>query len=871
MAKLEKIHNNNFTTTDNDALFLDNDEHDRLTNNLLASAQNLKLNTTPIFDLEAGMNGTESSQILIDQWHTVNDLTNQFRNFLIDDVHPTLINVKSSINNTADDISDSLDFDNFMSLDFQNINTAYTLTSIDDGGTYDLDTLKEKAQDYEANQAYFTAYMAQLNSVGSANWTDEDYEAISIIMDLAITNNNTILLNSALSKFTYKNAVKVSDAWGATNYTYELGVDNAMMTRVLSNLDWKTQGTTYSTLSRIANVPSDTVKVAYYKSDGKICSGYTEPFFKVYSYMEDGELKISISSNNESYKFKTVNMYEKLGSAGVANLKSLGFTDAEICQYANSIFTKEDIQFVSKLGKAVTDDDYYAVAQIDPDKLSDSGKAAFAMYGSQLFDRSFYYAGDTVVETSDGVQRLIAFSNGMFIKREDGGRYETDPISGSQIWLTDSTSYGAEYYLLASSLASMQLDQSTNMLNTYLNLDNQVTDEQLSEIAEQLGISLDDAREQYESNSNSLLYAFNDIQQNNYDYLTYLAGLYNFDVDAVKRSIIAREDVTIEENEFAADDVAGVTLTTINFSVSSNGRLSISYEGKQHSKVGYEDTDITSSASEKTGEQLDDIDKLEDYYKAVENYKKKLMKAGFDTVALVADEYLAVGELGVAAIKIIGALAQGEGYDALAEGSNIEINNTDFDAWVAGMVNGTVGTSFSNMPVASTYATVAGSFSDIIAASAEVDAAYFKLMREWNQDGIVVNGASGSNQMAYVGAYNPETIYKWNAVKRDGLSVMCCSADDIANGEACIKGICDSDIDNYLSGSSWDGYTTDEKREILLCIWNGEAGDIEIQDLTSDQFISAVGLLEDKIDSNVEFDDTAVGDTFSERLSNWEV
>lgn len=348
MANLEKLYDNNFVVTDEDSLFLDPEAHDQLRKNLLASISALNLKTEIPFGMEHEMNGTESSQLLINHWHKVAATTLNFKNFYINHVDPTLVNVAKSIDTTANDVSDQLIIeDPAVPTSAQNLNT-FAVEKIDGGNEYDLNTLKEKAKDYEANKEYFQSYMTHLNSVGSKNWTDEDFEAISIIMHNAIKNKDTELLNLAMTEFTYTTEVSREDAWGGDNVTYEIGVNQELMSNVLAHINWKTQGRTYSTLSRISNMPVETVETAYY-DDGRVRPGYEKPYINLGSCIEDGELKITIKTNNSSYKFKTVNMYSKIGEEGYQNLLALGMTDAEICQYANSVFTKEDIQFISNI------------------------------------------------------------------------------------------------------------------------------------------------------------------------------------------------------------------------------------------------------------------------------------------------------------------------------------------------------------------------------------------------------------------------------------------------------------------------------------------------------------------------------------------
>ena len=181
---------------------------------------------------------------------------------------------------------------------------------------------------YAVNRPFFYGYMTHLNNIGSENWSDEDCESISMIMHLAIKNKDTELLNHALTEFTYTKEIDRRDTWGGDNVTYEIGVNKELMSKVLEHVDWKTQGRTYSTLSRIANMPSETFMTAYYDS-GEIRKGYEKPYIRLGSSIVDEKLKITITTNNNSYEFMSVNMYKRIGEESYKCLLAKGMV---LCQ-----------------------------------------------------------------------------------------------------------------------------------------------------------------------------------------------------------------------------------------------------------------------------------------------------------------------------------------------------------------------------------------------------------------------------------------------------------------------------------------------------------------------------------------------------------
>ena len=133
MANLEKLKENRFTTKDITTLFLDNDKYDGHRKNMLTSVNAMDLKTEPSFSMQELMNGTESSQLLINQWHSVANTTTNLRDFYSTDVDAMLLNVQKSINDTAKEAADALNTD-AMTKNLTLINK--TASPFDDEGSY---------------------------------------------------------------------------------------------------------------------------------------------------------------------------------------------------------------------------------------------------------------------------------------------------------------------------------------------------------------------------------------------------------------------------------------------------------------------------------------------------------------------------------------------------------------------------------------------------------------------------------------------------------------------------------------------------------------------------------------------------------------
>ena len=644
---------------------------------------------------------------------------------------------------------------------------------------------------YAVNRPFFYGYMTYLNNIGSDNWSDEDCESISMIMHLAIKNKDTELLDHALTEFTYTKEIDRSEARGGDKVTYEIGVNKELMSKVLEHVDWKTQGRTYSTLSTISNMPAETFVTAY-NDDGEVRKGYKKPYISIDSCIKNEKLKITITTNNNSYEFMSVNMYKKIGEEGYQNLKAIGMSDDEICQFANSVFTKEDIQFIQGLSQATTEEEYYKVAQINPDKLSDSGNVAFSIYGLQVFDNCYDYEIDSdgnqiVKENKDGINKLLAFSNGMFLgdnctlSPEERNDYQV----GAQTQIK-SEAYCDNYFKMAYLMTNYTLDNSQALFEEYVDLD----------------------KEDLEQRNK-----FFTAQKQNYDYMTYLEGI---------RAGVRIKNTNLVEQTTGSErrkpvNVYDTQLDSISIYTMTNGRIHIDFNLNKTNLTKKESDSYNYEVLQYCGEDIDNEYRKEDYDKAVKEYNDSIKSLGLDIAGCV---------------PVFGELQ-----------NIVDVGNT-----IIG-----IGSDGEN----------------IVSSHKEVEEKYERLMCEWNQDGIKVEGLPWKEQLK-VGDYDPETIYKWNIVQRDGLSVMCADTGSVKNGTDYINSISEDDINEAMSGKEWNRYTVEEKKEILTCIWTGETGKVSIDDLSNDQFDDAVKFLQNNLPVNINYDNTAVGKTFSEKLSNWE-
>ena len=108
MANLKRLKENNFSKNNITNLYLDNEKYDQLRKKMLSSAQNLEFNPESALLMQEQMNGTESSQLMIDMWEEYTTTTDNFRDFHVNVVDPSLIQLQNSINKTDEDIADEL-------------------------------------------------------------------------------------------------------------------------------------------------------------------------------------------------------------------------------------------------------------------------------------------------------------------------------------------------------------------------------------------------------------------------------------------------------------------------------------------------------------------------------------------------------------------------------------------------------------------------------------------------------------------------------------------------------------------------------------------------------------------------------------------
>lgn len=91
--------NNSFNTNDSKTLYLNNAAYSNSVKDILLSGNELEFNPSA-FDMENEMNGTESTNTLIQYWHSVYDTTRNYKLLLENGVNPSLNNLQKSVNKT---------------------------------------------------------------------------------------------------------------------------------------------------------------------------------------------------------------------------------------------------------------------------------------------------------------------------------------------------------------------------------------------------------------------------------------------------------------------------------------------------------------------------------------------------------------------------------------------------------------------------------------------------------------------------------------------------------------------------------------------------------------------------------------------------
>lgn len=308
---------------------------------------------------------------------------------------------------------------------------------------------------------------------------------------------------------------------------------------------------------------------------------------------------------------------------------------------------------------------------------------------------------------------------------------------------------------------------------------------------------------------------FYKIQRANYDYLTFLSGVCECqNIEEINNELKAQDNYC-ENLEFYKTHIEELTVDT-----TESGRLDFGYSitGLKKDQTS---ENLTVHVQQYCGEEIDDELRGEEYDDAVKKYQDSI-----DSLLI---------DVGTCVIS----------YTPVGPEMELALNTTDTIGGLIGAIN------------------------DIKEADNEVKKKNYELMTEWNQDGILVTGFNGEKKLK-TGLYDPETVYKWNVLQRDGLSVMCVDDKDITTGINSINRFSADNFDDNMTGNDWEAYSLEDKKNVLLCLWTGETSDTKISDLSNEQFSDAIKCLQANLPSGIKYEDTAVGKTFSEKLSNWE-
>lgn len=396
MAKLEKINNNNFTTTDMNALFLDNNVFNPIRKNVLASVADLTLPSEAVYAMEDGINGTESVQLLIEQWHEVKTTTDNFRNLYVNDVDPAIVRVRDSMLQKDEEIAQQLNFEGVdtnavLSAATSNITNkiANTMQFILKGLTLDEDDYPEyMTDDEEVNKEI----LRLLNLYG------EDLSGVYDDMDFSWEDSSEIT-KKALTRILEVDAEYIDghlsnkkcadqEARVETILMYLSNGTGATETTVF-NSQYMTQLEGYLT-SDIAKQYISELKVLQ-RNDYNYVPGLSTLNVRIngvgiifeFEDSQNGDVTEILCHTSEDRTERCMKYWEKENPGLYDYTLSLMSREQIVDMYCKAE-NSADISLLDNLLK--TDGSYENVFTVDPEKLSNTGALLLGQYGCNMVE-----------------------------------------------------------------------------------------------------------------------------------------------------------------------------------------------------------------------------------------------------------------------------------------------------------------------------------------------------------------------------------------------------------------------------------------------------------------------------------------------------
>ena len=224
------MYENNFSTADDTTLYLDVDGFEYHRKRMLASVENLVLDTSHSFAMEDEVNGTESVQMLIDHWHKVAETTENFRRFYIDYVDPALVRVKDSIINEDAEVANQLnteaeiDINNVVHKGLENIRNGFKKATMALVDLFDSD-MDENVRAILNKDAYL--------------WTKQEAYLVSMCYEKAVRMHNIETLNEFYNSLLVVNNTDTYDIgdYGRKVYYSNAHLDKDKACVILANLE----------------------------------------------------------------------------------------------------------------------------------------------------------------------------------------------------------------------------------------------------------------------------------------------------------------------------------------------------------------------------------------------------------------------------------------------------------------------------------------------------------------------------------------------------------------------------------------------------------------------------------------------------------
>ena len=599
--------------------------------------------------------------------------------------------------------------------------------------------------------------------------TSDDWKFISDVYVEAVDNINTVRLEKICNSFEVMSVSEVEtelmfEGVERKYVNLSMSFDTNKISKMLENIDYKTQSEAYFSLTRLANTVQtqkiylpqfakeyEYTDIDFYKNDDR---------YRVHVKYDKGKRTISLGNNKITLKELDMdNILKTMVSP------ELGFSEEQVVTILATATTDKELDFFEELGKCRTEDDYKKVFMTDPDIFSVVGMQGLNMYAYWLMDNHLDIEPDTkntglyVVKKTSNFVPLENFINGLLMSEQ------------RQSFILGEKERRVNKYLGILSYASKQnLENNCDAISNIAYMDGEITNEHRVgqyKLYNYYGLM--------QSLSTFFCDAEHRLSNGGPQYFTEKYRISNLGWD---------DEVTREMDAYMDKVMFSYAVTNVTFGEEDEEKVVL----QNLSKL-----------------EVDSYEELNEYQKAVEEMEKAESEALTNIALSFASAITpAVGDSLKAAYCLIQAGSENDGYvDAGIE----SLNGAESVADALGKGFAITGDD-------------AGILSEVYSSFGTIEETRTKVkeLQTHIWDNNFYNGIGMGDLVLAKGIYNPDKIALYAQIERHGLSVMCDNEKDIKIGKEIIDSEEES-IENMKNSEVLNEFTTDQMREILKAFW----------------------------------------------------